>query len=365
MPLKKEYLQKLQSIDARYHELERMLAESGASASPERLKELAIEFNQMEFPHRLFTSYTETQTEVENHNGSIESETDDEMRELYREDIKRLEKKIEQLEKKIDEYFRPPEKIENRPVILEIRQGTGGNEAALFAGDLFRMYTRYVETKGWKSELISSSPTNLGGFKEVVFSIKGAGAFNRLKYESGVHRVQRIPITEAGGRIHTSAATVAVLIEPSDVEVHIDPGDLKTDAFRASGAGGQHVNKTSSAIRLTHLPTGLVVECQDERSQHRNREKAMRLLRARLLQKLEREQQMKIAAQRKNQIGSGDRSERIRTYNFPQNRVTDHRANVTLYQLDTIIAGVLDPLLDPLLEQMRELESGGTAKGSA
>jgi peptide chain release factor 1 len=358
MTIKKEYLQKLQSIDSRHHEIESLLADSGAASFSEKIKELGKEFNQLELPHRLYSGYLELQKELENQRAAAAAETDKEMLALYAEDIERIELKTEDVEKGIDDFFMPAEKLEPRPAILEIRQGTGGNEAALFAGDLFRMYTRYSDIKSWKTEMISSSPTNLGGFKEVVFSIKGLGAYNKLRYESGVHRVQRIPITEAGGRIHTSAATVAVLIEPNEVEVNIDPGDLKTDTFRASGAGGQHVNKTSSAIRITHIPTGIVVECQDERSQHQNRAKAMRLLRARLMQMLEEERKSKIDAERKTQVGSGDRSERIRTYNFPQNRVTDHRAGITLYQLESVISGELDDFLGRLVNKMRAIEAG-------
>jgi peptide chain release factor 1 len=357
MTLRPEILKKLETADSRYMEIESMMAAGDISSDLENLKTLSIEMSQLDEPHKLFRRFKAAESELNNCRASMESETEEDMQRLYSEEISRLEEDIGQIEESIEKFFRPPEKVEKRPIIIEIRSGTGGNEAALFGGDLFRMYTRYAENKGWKMEIISSAPTALGGFKEVIFSLKGASAFNRLQYESGVHRVQRIPVTEAGGRIHTSAATVALLVEPDDVEVHIDPTELKVDTYRAQGAGGQHVNKTDSAIRITHLPSGLVVECQDERSQHQNRAKAMRLLRARLLQKYQEEQQQKIAADRRSQVGSGDRSERIRTYNFPQNRVTDHRVDITLYQLETIIAGNLDPLLDQLLEKMHELES--------
>jgi len=348
-------LRKLETLDAKYREIEESLAGNGAAADVELLKKLGKELSQLEEPHRLFTARRDAEDEIRKCSANLDAESDAEMRLLYKDEISDLEREIERIDSAIDEYFHPAEKPETRPVIIEIRSGTGGSEAALFSGDLFRMYTRYAENKGWKTEMISSSPTSLGGFKEVIFSIRGDNVFNRLRYESGVHRVQRIPVTEAGGRIHTSAATVALLVEPDEVEVRVEPAEIRVDTFRAQGAGGQHVNKTDSAIRITHIPTGLVVECQDERSQHQNRAKAMRLLRARLLQKFQEEQQRKIAEDRKNQVGSGDRSERIRTYNFPQNRVTDHRVDITLYQLETVIAGNLDPLLEPLLLKMRDL----------
>ncbi|HOO55642.1 MAG TPA: peptide chain release factor 1 [bacterium] len=357
MSLKQNTLKKLEFNAKRYTEIENSLASSDISSDPEKLKDLAKEFNSLEPSKRLHDRFHKLETELENCKENISSETDDEMKILYRDEIDSIETQIEHLSKEIEELFNPAQTVENRPVIVEIRQGTGGNEAAIFAGDLFNMYIKYSESKNWKYEIISSAPSALGGFKEIIFSIKGDGAFNLLQFESGVHRVQRVPITEAGGRIHTSASTVAILIEPDEVEVNIDPNDIEVDTFRASGAGGQHVNKTDSAIRITHRPTGITVECQDERSQHQNRAKAMRLLRARLLVKFQEEQQQQIAADRKNQVGSGDRSERIRTYNFPQNRVSDHRVNLTLYKLETIIAGEMDPLLEPLVEQIKEQES--------
>ncbi len=358
MPVTKpEILKKLASAHERYAEISNELASGAASTNIELLKTLGKELSELEEPNRLYSEFKKASEELEKCTGQQSSESDEEMKSLYADEIERLESETGRIMEAAEAFYKPPEKIEKRPVIIEIRQGTGGNEAAIFSGDLFRMYTRYAENKGWKTEMISASPSSLGGFKEVIFSIRGDNVYNRLQYESGVHRVQRIPVTEAGGRIHTSAATVALLIEPDDVEVHIDPAELKVDTYRAQGAGGQHVNKTDSAIRITHLPTGLVVECQDERSQHQNKAKAMRLLRARLLQKFQEEQQKKIAADRKSQVGSGDRSERIRTYNFPQNRVTDHRAEITLYQLETVIAGELDQLLEPLTLKMHEQQS--------
>jgi peptide chain release factor 1 len=242
----------------------------------------------------------------------------------------------------------PKDPDDDKNVIIEIRGGAGGEEAALFANSLYRMYTMYAEEKGWKQEILSANPTELGGFKEISFSIEGDGAYSRLKYESGVHRVQRVPETESQGRIHTSTVTVAVLIEADDVEIEINPTDLNIDVFRSSGAGGQHINKTESAVRITHIPTGIVVECQDERSQHKNKDKAMKILRSRIYDMMQQKQQAEIASNRKSQVGTGDRSERIRTYNYPQGRMTDHRINLTLYKLEEILNGRLDEVFDAL-----------------
>ncbi len=274
---------------------------------------------------------------------------DPELRKLAEEEIETLRKRLPALEKELRIMLLPRDPRDDRNVILEIRAGTGGEEAALFAADLFGMYARYAEQKGWKVEVIESRPTGLGGFKEIIVSIQGRGAYSRLKYESGVHRVQRVPVTETSGRIHTSAATVAVLPEAEEVDVRIDDKDLKVDTYRASGAGGQHVNKVSSAVRITHIPTGIVVQCQDERSQHKNREKAMRILRSRLYELKMGEQEKEISEARKAQVGSGDRSERIRTYNFPQNRVTDHRIGLTIKKLAQVLEGNLDEIIDSLI----------------
>jgi len=286
---------------------------------------------------------------------------DEEIRRMAAEELKRLEGELRDVQRELKLALIPKDPRDARNVVLEIRAGTGGEEAALFAADLFRMYSRYAERKGWKVEVLSHHPTGMGGFKEVIALIEGKGAYSRLKYESGVHRVQRIPVTESQGRIHTSTVTVAVLPEAEEVEVQIDPKDLRIDVFRASGPGGQHVNVTDSAVRITHLPTGLVVQCQDERSQHKNKAKAMKILMARLLELKRKEQEEKIAKERRSQIGTGERSERIRTYNFPQRRVTDHRIGLTLYRLEEVLEGDLDEIIEALIahyqaEALRRME---------
>lgn len=288
-------------------------------------------------------------------------EEDPELEAMAKAEIERLEPLQEECLQELRLLLLPKDPRDQRNVLVEVRAGTGGEEAALFASDLFRMYTRYAERVGWAVELMSVNETELGGFKEIIFMIQGAGAFSRLKYESGVHRVQRVPSTEAGGRIHTSAATVAVLPEAEDVELEIDPNDLRIDVYRSSGHGGQSVNTTDSAVRITYLPTGLVVTCQDEKSQHKNKDKAMKILKARLLDQIEQEARAKEASARKSQVGSGDRSERIRTYNFPQSRITDHRIGLTLYRLEEVLDGDLEEIIHALIvaeqtEQLSELE---------
>ncbi|MCW2277492.1 peptide chain release factor 1 [Heliophilum fasciatum] len=289
------------------------------------------------------------------------AEDDPEMREMAEAELKELAQSRAALEQSLKLLLLPKDPNDEKNVIVEVRAGTGGEEAALFAGDLYRMYTRYADRQGWRTELLSANYTDIGGFKEVIFLIEGRGAFSKLKFESGVHRVQRVPATEASGRIHTSAATVAVLPEAEEVEIDINPNELRIDVFCASGAGGQHVNKTESAVRITHIPTGVVVSCQDEKSQLKNKDKAMRVLRARLLEKAQEEQQGEMASVRKSQVGSGDRSERIRTYNFPQGRVTDHRIGLTLHKLDTILDGDLTEVIDALVttdqaEKLKDIE---------
>ena len=281
----------------------------------------------------------------------LEEESDEDLRELAKMEISELEGQVEPLEAELKILLLPKDPNDEKNVIVEIRGGAGGDEAALFAGNLFRMYSRYAERRRWKMELLSASDTGVGGYKEVSFLIKGKGAYSRLKYESGVHRVQRIPATESGGRIHTSTATVAVLPEVEDVEVQINPNDLRIDVFRASGNGGQCVNTTDSAVRITHIPTGEVVSCQDEKSQLKNKEKALKVLKARLYDKALSEQHDEVAAERKSQVGTGDRSERIRTYNYPQGRVSDHRINLTLYKLDQFVDGDLDEMIDALITE--------------
>ncbi|HID15293.1 MAG TPA: peptide chain release factor 1, partial [Candidatus Atribacteria bacterium] len=296
-----------------------------------------------------YREYKKLNEELKENEDLLKEEKDPEMKELIKEEIKLLQDKIEKIEYKLKVLLIPKDPNDEKGVIIEIRSGTGGEEAALFAGDLFRMYSKYVEKKGWKLDIVEANSTELGGFKEVVFMVEGKGAFSRLKYESGVHRVQRVPETEAGGRIHTSAATVAVLPEAEDVEIEINPEDLRIDVYRSMGHGGQSVNTTDSAVRITHLPTGIVVTCQDEKSQLKNRAKALKVLKARLLDMEREKQERERRDLRRVQIGSGDRSERIRTYNFPQNRVTDHRIGLTLYKLDSILEGDLDELIEPLI----------------
>ncbi|HZW97238.1 MAG TPA: peptide chain release factor 1, partial [Bacillota bacterium] len=297
--------------------------------------------------------------EIEENRVLLTESDDADFRELVREDINLSEAELEKIEARIEDTIAPSDPNDKRNVIMEIRAGAGGDEAALFAATLYNMYTSYAENRGWKYEIISSNETELGGFKEVVFQIEGKGAFSRFKYESGVHRVQRVPVTESGGRVHTSTVTVAVLPEAEDVDFKIDPADLQVDTYRSSGAGGQHVNKTSSAIRITHLPTGTVVTCQDQRSQHKNREKAMRHLRSILLEEEKSRQAADIASERRDQVGTGDRSERIRTYNYSQGRVTDHRIGLSLYSLENILNGDIDELIAALNAAAHEAKVRG------
>lgn len=323
---------------------------SGDLAS-EKFVELSKEFSDLQPIVEVIGAYQKAKSEIGDLEQIIDDpDGDDEMVELAKSELEDLKVTLPELEKQLQVLFLPKDAADDRNVILEVRAGTGGDEAALFAGDLFRMYQRYADDHGWKLEVISASASDLGGYKEITAAINGKGVFARLKFESGVHRVQRVPETEAGGRIHTSAATVAILPEPEDVDVHIDDKDLRIDVFRASGPGGQSVNTTDSAVRITHIPSGLVVSQQDEKSQHKNRAKAMKVLRARLFE-LERQKiDAERAENRKGQVGSGDRSERIRTYNFPQGRVTDHRINLTLYRLDKVITGeALDEVIEPLI----------------
>lgn len=336
---------KLKVIERRYIHIEESLSRSDISG--EELISLSKERSEIEPVVSAYRQYCEVQTNLKS---SIEllSESDPELKELVQEEIKSLEEQKADIEYKLKVLLLPKDFRDSRNVLLEIRAGTGGDEAAIFCADLLRMYTRYAEMVGWRIEMMSSTESIKGGLKEVVLLISGKQVFSRLKFEMGVHRVQRVPVTESQGRVHTSACTVAVLPEAEEVDVNINPADLRIDTYRASGSGGQHVNRTDSAVRITHNPTGLVVQCQDERSQHKNKDRAMKMLSSRLLQQKQIDQDQERSENRQLQVGSGDRSERIRTYNFPQGRLTDHRINLTLYKLSEIIDGDLDELLDKL-----------------
>ena len=340
--------QKLEGIENKFIELENLLVDSRVLKDAEKYRQYAKEHAELSRIVRVYRQYKKLRKELEE-NKELLVDKDEELRNLARVEISTLNKKIAEKEQELKILLLPKEPADERNIIFEIRAGTGGEEAALFAADLFKMYTKYAENKGWRVEMLSSHFTGMGGIKEIIAAIEGKGAYSRLKYESGVHRVQRVPETESQGRIHTSAVTVAVLPEAKEVEVQIDPKDLKIDLFRASGPGGQHVNVTDSAVRITHLPTGIVVQCQDERSQHKNKAKAMKILRARLLEKMRQEQEQQMAEERRSQVGTGDRSERIRTYNFPQGRVTDHRIGLTLYRLEEVLEGDLDEIIDALI----------------
>ncbi|HIE13610.1 MAG TPA: peptide chain release factor 1 [Desulfotomaculum sp.] len=352
--------ERLAELEERYEALNKQIADPDVIADYARWREYAKLHAEIEPVVTVYREYKDTLQELEDAETLLRGEKDPDLRELAAEEKVLLEAKKEELAGRLRILLLPRDPNDEKNVIIEIRAGTGGEEAALFAGDLLRMYLKYAERLGWRAEMLSSNQTDLGGFKEAVVLIEGCGAYSRLKFESGVHRVQRVPETEAGGRIHTSAATVAVLPEAEEVDVDIDPKDLRIDVFCATGPGGQSVNTTQSAVRITHLPTGIVVSCQDEKSQHKNRDKAMKVLRARLLDRLQREQQDAIAEARRAQVGSGDRSERIRTYNFPQNRVTDHRVGLTLYRLGEVLEGELDEFIDALImhhqaERLRQI----------
>lgn len=359
--MKPSLLSKLEQLAERRSELERELSQAGVA--PEKFRRLSQEYAQLGPLSESFAAYQSTVKEIESLL-QMRNDPDLELREMADAELPAAKTRLEQLEKDLQAYLVPKDPLDGNNVFLEIRAGTGGDEAAIFGGDLARMYTKYAELRGWQIEVLSTSEGEHGGYKEIIFRIEGFGAYSQLKFESGAHRVQRVPETEAQGRIHTSAATVAVLPEIEEAQVEINPADLKIDTYKSSGAGGQHVNKTESAIRITHIPTGVVVECSEERSQHKNRAKAMAWLASRLLDAKRSKQQNEMAATRKKLVGSGDRSERIRTYNFPQGRVTDHRINLTLYQLDRVMQGDLNPVIGPLLsEHQAELlaEIGGNS----
>ncbi len=342
-------IDKIKLMEQRYNELGNKLSEPGIADDQKQFAELMREYKNLT---PIIEKYLEYQSAENSFNEAKElldaGGMDKDFKEMVQAEFEESKEKMEKTAEELKILLLPKDPNDDKNVIIEIRGGAGGEEAALFANSLYRMYTMYAESKGWKQEVLSSNPTELGGYKEISFSIEGEGAYSRLKYESGVHRVQRVPETESQGRIHTSTVTVAVLAEADEVELEINPADLKTDVFRASGAGGQHINKTESAVRITHLPTGVVVECQDERSQYKNKDKAMKILRSRLYEELQREQHDKIASERRTQVGTGDRSERIRTYNYPQGRLTDHRIGLTIYRLEDILNGNLEEVLDAL-----------------
>jgi peptide chain release factor 1 len=339
--------EKIADLERRFEELESLLSDPEVLANQSEFRKLSKEHAGLADLIAAFREYKKILSDMED-NKELLKEPDQEMREMAQAELEGLEERREQLEADIKVLLLPKDPNDDKSVVLEIRAGTGGDESALFAGDLFRMYSRFAETNRWRVEVISASESEKGGFKEVVALVEGAGAFAKLKYESGTHRVQRVPETETQGRIHTSACTVAVLPEAEDIDVEINPADLKIDVYRSSGAGGQHVNTTDSAVRITHLPTGTVVACQEERSQIKNRAKAMKVLKSRILDSIQQEQSARLAADRKSQVGSGDRSERIRTYNFPQGRMTDHRIGLTLYRLDAIMAGDITEIANAL-----------------
>ncbi len=342
-------LERLDSVEERFLQLEEALVSAEVLADPKVYQQAAKEHSDIGPIVEQYRHYRRIRQAFQDNQELLELESDPEMRELIRQEIAQLRKDLDSAEVDLKLMLVPKDPNDDKSVIVEIRAGTGGDEAALFAADLLRMYTRYAELQRWKVEILDTHATGIGGFKEVIFAINGKGAFSRMKYERGVHRVQRVPVTESQGRIHTSAVTIAVLPEAEEVDVYIDPNDLRIDVFRSSGPGGQSVNTTDSAVRVTHIPSGLVVICQDEKSQHKNKAKALKVLRARLMDQRQSEQDAKIAQDRKSQVGSGDRSERIRTYNFPQNRVTDHRINLTLYKLEAVLAGTLEEVIDPLI----------------
>jgi peptide chain release factor 1 len=349
--VKESFRRKLEGLSERHAEIAALLAAPEIAADPDRFRRLSVEYSQLEPVAAAWKAWIDSQRELEDASAML-FDPEPEVRAMAEDEIARLEQQGTRLEQELQAHLVPQDPHDEANTFLEIRAGTGGDEAAIFAGDLLRMYSRYAEQRNWQMEILSATEGEHGGYREVIVRVIGRGVYSRLKFESGAHRVQRVPETESQGRIHTSAATVAILPELDEVEMpEINPADLRIDTYRASGAGGQHVNRTDSAVRLTHLPTGMVVECQDERSQHKNKARAMNLLAARLYEAERSRQAAAQSAARKSLVGSGDRSERIRTYNFPQGRVTDHRINLTLYKLDDVMAGDLDPLIDPLTHE--------------
>lgn len=354
-------LERLQSLEDRYNKLNEFLSDPEIISDPNKLREYSKEQSDLEDAVVAYREYKNTINELKDAKEMMEEDLDDDMLEMVKMEIEELTERNGQLEEQLKILLLPKDPNDDKNVIMEIRAAAGGDEAALFAGDLYRMYSRYAEANRWKTEVIEAHTTGVGGFKEIIFMINGNGAFSKLKFENGAHRVQRVPETEASGRVHTSTATVAVLPEAEDVEIELNESDIRVDRFASSGPGGQSVNTTMSAVRLTHLPTGIVVSCQDEKSQIKNKEKAMKVLRARLYDKYQQEAQAEYDESRKSAVGTGDRSERIRTYNFPQNRVTDHRIGLTIQKLDQILAGKLDEFIEALLldDQTKKLEHIG------
>ncbi|NWQ40959.1 peptide chain release factor 1 [Bacillus sp. EB106-08-02-XG196] len=351
---------RLQSVEDRYERLNELLSDPTIINDSKKLREYSKEQSDIQETVQTYREYKEVREQLQDAKAMLEEKLDNDMREMVKEEVNELEQQIEELEAKMKFLMIPKDPNDDKNVIFEIRGAAGGEEAALFAGTLYRMYSRYAEAQGWKTELLDANATGLGGYKEISFMINGQGAYSKLKFENGAHRVQRVPETESGGRIHTSTATVVCLPEAEELEVEIHDKDIRFDAFASSGAGGQSVNTTMSAVRLTHIPTGIVVSIQDEKSQHKNKDKAMKVLRARVYDKFQQEAQAEYDQVRKSAVGTGDRSERIRTYNYPQNRVTDHRIGLTLQKLDQIIEGKLDEIIDALTleDQTSKLESG-------